>query len=146
MGEVNLFRSSYSPSKLSQLFNSSRCGLTYAMAQLHRTCLSQPPLTPVHPDDLPDMITPMICFVSVPRSKLRISGPFEGVIKPLLDKAGVPQSSAERCTYLVSPGSYHPSYSTFQMLCRSSQYKYKHRPRLRCERFPSTPFWAFLIT
>lgn len=41
---------------------------------------------------------PTLAFVSVPRSKLRISGPFDRTIQPLLDKLGVPQSSAERCT------------------------------------------------
>jgi hypothetical protein len=65
--------------------------------QLHRTCLSQPPVILVHPDDLLDMTAPLICFVTLPRSKLRVSGPFDKAIQPLLDKLGIPRS-AERCT------------------------------------------------
>lgn len=44
------------------------------------------------------MTAPLVCFVSVPRNKLRITGPFDKVIQPLLDELNIPQSSAERCT------------------------------------------------
>lgn len=50
----------------------------------HRTCHPQAPLEPVKPEDIPVMMTPDITFISVARTELTFSGPFDELLKPLL--------------------------------------------------------------
>ncbi|KAJ5109264.1 hypothetical protein N7456_005939 [Penicillium angulare] len=57
---------------------------------LHKTCFSQPPLKPIGPDDIPELLSPELTFITVPRSDLKVAGPFEELIEPLLKSLGVP--------------------------------------------------------
>ncbi|KAI9375019.1 IucC family-domain-containing protein [Aspergillus egyptiacus] len=55
----------------------------------HRLCYAQPPLHAAPLDDLHDFLVPELSLVSVPRAMLRINGPFENLMSPLLQKLNV---------------------------------------------------------
>ncbi|KAF7713573.1 siderophore [Penicillium ucsense] len=59
---------------------------------LHKTCFAQAPLKPVVPDDIPEMLSPEITFLSVPRSEMRVTGPFEQLLEPLFSSLEIPKS------------------------------------------------------
>lgn len=61
------------------------------LIQLHKTCFAQPPLRPIVPDDIPELLSPELTFLSVPKSDLRVTGPFEKLIEPLLKSLEIPQ-------------------------------------------------------
>ncbi|KAL4732808.1 IucC family-domain-containing protein [Aspergillus similis] len=61
----------------------------------HRSCWSIPPLKPVLPEHIPDMITPSISFVAVPREDMRVTGPFETILKPILIRLGLSEQEDE---------------------------------------------------
>ncbi|KAJ5097169.1 IucC family-domain-containing protein [Penicillium angulare] len=58
---------------------------------LHKTCLPRAPLEPITPEDIPGLLSPEITFISVPRSELRVTGPFEQLLEPLLQSLKIPQ-------------------------------------------------------
>src|SRR5271154_6339732 len=62
---------------------------------MHRTCSAQPPLKPVEPGDLRNMINPELTFFRIPRTDVRISGPFEVTLRPLLQKLNIEQPSPD---------------------------------------------------
>lgn len=62
----------------------------------HRLCYAQPPLQQIQPSDIPEMLTPRLAFLSVPRTDLRVTGAFEATIQPLLNKLEIPSTSADR--------------------------------------------------
>ncbi|KAI9368037.1 IucC family-domain-containing protein [Aspergillus egyptiacus] len=62
----------------------------------HRLCYAQAPLKPVTPEDIPGMLQPALAFVSVPRTDLRITGPFEQELQPLLERLKVPKTTDDR--------------------------------------------------
>ncbi|EYE96808.1 uncharacterized protein EURHEDRAFT_514051 [Aspergillus ruber CBS 135680] len=62
----------------------------------HRLCYAQPPLQQIQPSDIPEMLTPTLAFLSVPRTDLRVTGAFEAAIQPLLSKLEIPSTSADR--------------------------------------------------
>ena len=64
--------------------------------QFHRLCYAQPPLAPVRPGDIPEMLTPPLAFLSVPREDMRLTGSFESLIQPLLDILSIPPTSSDR--------------------------------------------------
>lgn len=41
------------------------------------------------PDDIPDLLSPELSFLSIPRSGLRVTGPFEQLLEPLLKSFGI---------------------------------------------------------
>ncbi|KAL3477387.1 IucC family-domain-containing protein [Aspergillus californicus] len=57
---------------------------------LHRACLAQSPLQPITPDDIPSVLQPELSFLSVPRSQMKASGPFEMLLAPLLKALDIP--------------------------------------------------------
>ncbi|KAJ5933478.1 IucC family-domain-containing protein [Penicillium verhagenii] len=59
---------------------------------LHKTCFAQPPLKPIVPGDIPELLSPELTFLSVPRSSLIVTGPFEQLLEPLLKSVEVPQN------------------------------------------------------
>ncbi|KAJ5676224.1 hypothetical protein N7462_009121 [Penicillium macrosclerotiorum] len=61
--------------------------------KFHRLCYPQPPLEPV---EIEEMLIPNIAFISVPRADLRLTGPFENMLEPLLERLKIPEVSAER--------------------------------------------------
>lgn len=65
-------------------------------AQFHRLCYAQPPLAPVQPGDIPEMLTPPLAFLSVPREDMRLTGSFESLIQPLLNTLSIPPTSKDR--------------------------------------------------
>ncbi|OAA35706.1 Aerobactin siderophore biosynthesis, IucA/IucC [Beauveria brongniartii RCEF 3172] len=69
---------------------------------LHKTCFAQPPLSPIMPDDIPGLLSPELSFLSVPRSELRVTGPFEELLKPLLKLLGVP-ADPEKPGHIIVP-------------------------------------------
>ncbi|RGP70044.1 aerobactin siderophore [Fusarium sporotrichioides] len=80
-----------------------RCLVTGHPAHpFHRTCFASSVLSPVTPDDIPGLLNPGISFVAVPRSSVRLFGPFEKFIEPLLDLMGV-VSPYDRDAYTVVP-------------------------------------------
>lgn len=58
--------------------------------KLHRGCLAQSPLKPITPDDIPELLEPELSFVSLPRSGMKIFGPFSTLLDPLLKSLGIP--------------------------------------------------------
>lgn len=44
--------------------------------QLHQTCFASSLLSPETPDDIPGLLNPALSFVAVPRSSVRLFGPF----------------------------------------------------------------------
>ncbi|GIJ87080.1 siderophore [Aspergillus pseudoviridinutans] len=63
--------------------------------QFHRSCWAIPPLKPVLPEHIPEMIAPSLSFVSIPRKDMRVTGPFETTLEPLLQKLGIPKPADE---------------------------------------------------
>lgn len=53
-------------------------------------------MKPLSPDDLPEMLTPTLGFVSVPRTEMRITGPFEEKLKPLLFELNIPEAGKDK--------------------------------------------------
>lgn len=51
---------------------------------MHKSCVADAPLEPVEPSDMPSLLHPTISFVSLPRADLRICGPLEALIRPLI--------------------------------------------------------------
>lgn len=47
------------------------------------------------PDDIPGLLSPEVSFLSVPRSEVRVTGPFEQLLEPLLKSLGVPTEPEE---------------------------------------------------
>ncbi|PKX97831.1 uncharacterized protein P174DRAFT_510732 [Aspergillus novofumigatus IBT 16806] len=72
------------------------CILGHPTHPLHRTLLAQPPLKPIDAAELPTLLDPEVSFISVPRTSLHVTGPFEQLIKPLFDKLDVFEPSSER--------------------------------------------------
>ncbi|KAJ5175036.1 IucC family-domain-containing protein [Penicillium canariense] len=62
----------------------------------HRLCYAQAPLRQITPEDIPGMLTPSLAFVSVPRANLRITGPFEQELQPLLENLEIPNTISDR--------------------------------------------------
>ncbi|KAI1850686.1 hypothetical protein JX266_003968 [Neoarthrinium moseri] len=62
----------------------------------HRLCYAQPPLKPVHPEDITSMLTPTLAFISVPRKDLCVTGPFVQTLQPLLRRLEIPETSSDR--------------------------------------------------
>ncbi|EYE97444.1 uncharacterized protein EURHEDRAFT_513335 [Aspergillus ruber CBS 135680] len=62
----------------------------------HRLCYAQPPLNQIQPSDIPEMLTPTLAFLSVPRTDLRVTGAFEEIIQPLLRKLEIPSTTPDR--------------------------------------------------
>ncbi|GLA24864.1 siderophore [Aspergillus niger] len=58
---------------------------------LHRTCLAQPPLVPIAPDDIPYLLEPELSFLCVPKSDMKVFGPFQSLLDPLLRSLGIPK-------------------------------------------------------
>ena len=69
---------------------------------MHRTCLAQPPLQPLVPTNLPDLLSPEIIFIAVPRSKVLAIGPFEAILKPLLRATEVDLSKVNNDNQIVT--------------------------------------------
>ncbi|KAJ5482899.1 IucC family-domain-containing protein [Penicillium diatomitis] len=53
---------------------------------------NQAPLKPVVPDDIPEMLSPELTFLSIPRSEMRVTGPFEQLLEPLLSSLEIPKA------------------------------------------------------
>jgi len=73
---------------------------------MHRTCLAQPPLKPVEPGELiSSILNPEISFVSVPCADVRLSGPFQQTLYPILSKLNVvaKTSSPEMERRIIAP-------------------------------------------
>ncbi|KAL2839816.1 IucC family-domain-containing protein [Aspergillus pseudoustus] len=66
------------------------------LGQYHKLCCAQSPLDPYDFEGLPDMITPLLAFVSVPRTDMLISGIFEETLESLLTRLDVPATSPDR--------------------------------------------------
>ncbi|GIC86385.1 siderophore [Aspergillus udagawae] len=62
---------------------------------LHRSCWAIPPLKPVLPEHIPEMVAPSLSFVSIPRKDMRVTGPFETTLEPLLQKLEIPKPTDE---------------------------------------------------
>ncbi|KAL8825713.1 MAG: hypothetical protein Q9191_004242 [Dirinaria sp. TL-2023a] len=84
--------------------------------QFHRLCRAQPPMEPVTPKDLPEMLSPKMAFVSVLKTEMRIFGPFENTLEPLLARLGIANPPDDRviipCLSLQLPCVYHYFPST----------------------------------
>ncbi|CAG1970248.1 unnamed protein product [Fusarium graminearum] len=59
----------------------------------HRTCFANHLLPSVTPDDIPNLLSPGMSFVSVPSSSIQHFGPFDNLLQPLLKLIGVPPPS-----------------------------------------------------
>ncbi|GKZ64479.1 siderophore [Aspergillus niger] len=59
--------------------------------KLHRACLAQPPLVPIAPDDIPYLLEPELSFLCVPKSDMKVFGPFQSLLDPLLRSLGIPK-------------------------------------------------------
>jgi hypothetical protein len=57
---------------------------------MHRTCLPQSPLQSILPSDLPSLMRPPIAMIAVNSASVRISGPFQTLLMPLVQKLGLP--------------------------------------------------------
>ncbi|RAH53770.1 hypothetical protein BO85DRAFT_471749 [Aspergillus piperis CBS 112811] len=57
--------------------------------KLHRACLAQPPLKPITPDEIPELLEPELSFLSLPRSEMKTFGPYTSLLKPLLGQLGI---------------------------------------------------------
>lgn len=64
--------------------------------QYHRTCSPQGPLSWEAPYSVSQMLTPEILFLSVPRSQIHITGPFESTLRELFIKLGIPNPTPDR--------------------------------------------------
>ncbi|GKZ19150.1 siderophore [Aspergillus brasiliensis] len=56
---------------------------------LHRACLAQSPLKPIAPEDIPELLEPEISFICVPKSEIKVFGPFQSLLDPLLESLGI---------------------------------------------------------
>ncbi|KAL4860710.1 hypothetical protein BDV12DRAFT_204770 [Aspergillus spectabilis] len=63
---------------------------------LHKTLFTQPPLEQIRPEQIWNMLSPEISFLSVPRPQVRISGPFEELLSDLLAQLGIPKCTQDR--------------------------------------------------
>ncbi|KAI9929654.1 hypothetical protein MW887_001129 [Aspergillus wentii] len=70
--------------------------ITWERSLYHRLCYAQEPLQPVAPEDIPAMLTPDLTFISIPRTDMHFTGPFEETLQPLLRKLQLPEPSNER--------------------------------------------------
>ncbi|BCS05528.1 uncharacterized protein AKAW2_81329S [Aspergillus luchuensis] len=68
---------------------------------LHRACLAQPPLKPITPDEIPELLEPELSFLSLPRSEMKTFGPYTSLLKPILEQLGI--SSPESPDRVVVP-------------------------------------------
>ncbi|KAJ0415704.1 ferric iron reductase FhuF-like transporter-domain-containing protein [Aspergillus carlsbadensis] len=68
---------------------------------LHKTLYTQPPLPQIQPAEIWDMLSPEVIFLSVPRSQLRVSGPFEHLLGDLLTNLNIPPAPNDR---IIVPG------------------------------------------
>lgn len=73
------------------------------ISQFHRTCFAHGLLQPVGPDDVPNMLSPCLSFVAVPRSSVRLFGPFDKLLKPLLDLLEIPAPTDLETSCTVVP-------------------------------------------
>lgn len=48
------------------------------------------------PNDIPGMLTPTLAFVLVPRTDMRITGPFEEKLKPLISRLKIPETGKDK--------------------------------------------------
>lgn len=69
--------------------------------KLHRACLAQPPLKPITPDEIPELLEPELSFLSLPRSEMKTFGPYTSLLKPILEQLGI--SSPESPDRVVVP-------------------------------------------
>lgn len=60
---------------------------------MHRTILSQKPLPEITTENLEQLLEPEVIFVSVPRHHTAIVGPFEDLLKPLLQQYAMDMST-----------------------------------------------------
>ncbi|CAF3511877.1 unnamed protein product [Fusarium graminearum] len=68
----------------------------------HRTCFANHLVPSVTPDDIPNLLSPGMSFVSVPSSSIQHFGPFDNLLQPLLKLIGVPPPSTHD-DYTVVP-------------------------------------------
>ncbi|KAL4795712.1 ferric iron reductase FhuF-like transporter-domain-containing protein [Aspergillus venezuelensis] len=64
--------------------------------KLHKTLTTQPPLEPIEPERIWDLLSPKVIFLSVPRPQIRTSGPFEELLGNLLAKLEITNCSEQR--------------------------------------------------
>ncbi|KAB8201772.1 IucC family-domain-containing protein [Aspergillus parasiticus] len=88
----------------------SLCG---PFPQFHRTCYADKLLKPVGPDDLPDMLNPGLSFVILPRSSVRVFGPFEDLLRPLGELLEVDISTIEDKIIVPCLSQHLPSLQNF---------------------------------
>lgn len=65
--------------------------LKLTLSKLHRACLAQSPLDPIMPDDIPYLLEPELSFLCVPKSDMKVFGPFQSLLDPLLASLGIPK-------------------------------------------------------
>ncbi|KAE8164044.1 hypothetical protein BDV40DRAFT_311131 [Aspergillus tamarii] len=70
-------------------------------------------LSPVGPDDLPDMLNPGLSFVILPRSSARVFGPFEDLLRPLRELLEVDISTTEDKIIVPCLSQHLPSLQNF---------------------------------
>lgn len=58
--------------------------------QMHRSCVTAPPLQPIDSSQLISVINPSIAFPSVPSSDNRLVGPFSETISSLFEQLSIP--------------------------------------------------------
>ncbi|KAK4124711.1 hypothetical protein N657DRAFT_615634 [Parathielavia appendiculata] len=81
-----------------------RCLVTgHPTHPFHRTCFAHGLLQPVGPDDIPNMLNPALSFVTIPRFSVRLFGPFDRLLRPLLDLLEVPSPAGLEDYYIVVP-------------------------------------------
>ncbi|GLA82127.1 siderophore [Aspergillus tubingensis] len=61
------------------------------LSKLHRACLAQSPLDPIMPDDIPYLLEPELSFLCVPKSDMKVFGPFQSLLDPLITSLGIPK-------------------------------------------------------
>ncbi|KAK4139905.1 aerobactin siderophore [Dichotomopilus funicola] len=73
-----------------------RCLVTgHPTHPFHRTCFAHGLVQPVKPDDIPNMLNPALSFVAIPRSSVRLFGPFQKLLQSLLSLFDIPSSDPE---------------------------------------------------
>ncbi|GLA95876.1 siderophore [Aspergillus tubingensis] len=63
--------------------------LKLTLSKLHRACLAQSPLDPIMPDDIPYLLEPELSFLCVPKSDMKVFGPFQSLLDPLITSLGI---------------------------------------------------------
>lgn len=58
---------------------------------MHRSCLAEPPLQQLAPEDISSLLEPQILFLQVPAESILITGPFRSLIAPFLDLYRIPK-------------------------------------------------------